>query len=209
MLVAPLLLLAYDIVEMPIEFVVNSSQQLREFSANLDATRAVGILFPMSQLILIPGVFGLVHLIKERGVGLAHAGGILVVVGLFGHAVFSGAQLVTVEMATLDPSSLEFARLLDATKESPALNVFAAMGLLGFALGFIVLGFALLRSGSAPWWVAVAMILSILFEFVGSAFLPLLGTAGVVLLSVSLGYLGVRLLRMPEEEWITRVRMDA
>ena len=209
LLIAPLLFLAYDIAEMPIEFIENSSQQLQEFADNLGSVRAVAILFPLGQLMLIPGIFAIVHLIRERGVGLAHAGGTLVVAGLFGHAVFSGSQLVTVEMAALDASNVDFARLLDATKESPALNVFAAMGLLGFALGFIVLGFAVLRSGSGPWWIGASMILSILLEFGGSGLFPPLGTAGVVLLSISLGYFGIRLLRMPVGEWITRVRMDA
>ncbi|MBW3589776.1 MAG: hypothetical protein KY429_10190 [Actinobacteria bacterium] len=208
LLIAPLLLLAYDIAEMPIEYVNDPTRQLTEFSQNLGAMSAVALLFPLSQLVLIPGVFGLVHLIYERGAGLAHAGGALAVIGLFGHSVFSGAQIVTVEMAALDPSSGEFARLVDAMKESLALNIFAGMGLLGFALGFLVLAFAILRSGTAPWWVALSMIVALLLEFVGSGSVPLLGTVGAILFTGALAYLGLRILKMPEGEWIHRVRMD-
>jgi len=209
LLVASILLLAFKIAEMPIEYVNDPFRQLGEFSDNLSAVSVMALLFPLSQLVLIPGVVGLVHLIYERGAGLAHAGGALAIIGLFGHSVFSGAQIVTVEMAALDPSSGEFAGLVEAMKESVALNIFSGMGLLGFALGFIVLAFAILRAGTAPWWVALGLIVGLLLEFVGSAFVPVLGLAGTILFAAALAYLGLRILKMPEGEWVHRVRMDA
>ena len=177
---------------------------MNELAADPGRSALIGMTFAFSQLLFIPVVLGIVHLVKERGVGLAHVGALLAGLGLFGHAVYSGAQFVAIEIAQAD--SLE---AFERFQKSPLLNPFTGFGFIGFLLGFILLSLALWRGGVVPGWFPAVFIVSLILEFFASgAFPPAAIVAGVVFVGV-LGWLGVKVLRMSDREWETGQSTEA
>ena len=124
-------------------------------------------LFTVSQLPWLVAVVGIAWLAHPGSSRFAAAGGTLAVLGAFGHAVFGGAMLVTVLMARDAADRPVMAELLESIESSPLLIPFMAAGLLGTALGLLLLGVALWRSRVVPRWVPLVLWAFLVVEFVG------------------------------------------
>lgn len=157
-----------SVVVMP-DFSGDQADQLRAIAdAGTTATISAWF-FAGSQLFLIVGVLGVVHLLRGRVPVLAAIGGALTVLGAFGHAVYGGISITMLSMAQ-DLGNVDVhAAVLDHGQQGFALP-FMAPGLLGTVLGFIILGIAAWRGGLQPRWVGPAMILWVLVEFIGNGF---------------------------------------
>ena len=94
-------------------------------------------------------------------------GGVLTVLGGFGHAVFSGAEMARQAMAT-DPDAN--AAAAGQLQSFPPLMPFMMIGLIGTVVGLVLLGIAHLRSGVAPRWTGPVLLAFVFVEFVGSNF---------------------------------------
>jgi hypothetical protein len=151
-----------------------------------------------SAVLLIPAVFGLVHLLRRRGRVVGGIGAALAVVGSVGYAVH---QALFLQLPTLLAGDrAEMAALYERQGESA---VFAVVTFLVFLapllLGLLLLGVGLYRGGVAPLWPAVAIGLAILPSAVPLPFDS--GYASFVLLIAGLaGYARV-VLRTTDEQW--------
>ncbi|BCB77941.1 hypothetical protein GCM10022251_37480 [Phytohabitans flavus] len=158
-----------------------------------------------SWVLLVPGIVGMVHLIRHRGVVFGHLAGGLTLLGIVN---FSGLMLGDFFYSQLEANLgvEEGTRLGDAAFDMPgAMFGFQIPGFLGL-LGLLLLGLALAYARQAPWWAPFAM--------VGGALLavPLfpIGTVigGLIYLAGS-GVIGLRMLRMSDAEWAGQAPADA
>lgn len=124
--------------------------------------------FVVSQLPMLIAVLGIAQLVRRGAPILARVGAALAVLGVFGHAVFGGINLVTVQMADDAGNREVYAGLLERVESSPAM-LFAAAGLLGTVLGFVVLALGLWRSRAVPRWVPCLLWAFVVVEFVGTS----------------------------------------
>ncbi len=152
----------------------------------------------ISFLLLVPAVFGLLHLLRHRSVALGHIGTTLVLLGLFFHGTIMGFALVEVPLVE---SGLERAQMIafaERMYEGPAF-LMILIPFIGFYLGMLILAVALWRAKVAPIWVSALIVAGLLSEFVGTDVVS--PELMYVLLLVSLGWIGLKVLRMSDAQW--------
>ena len=140
------------------------------------------------------GVLGLMHLLRGRADGSAHVGGGLALAGCLSGASIVTAAYILTKVAKLVPKE-EAGSLFLTVANSPLPGFF-------FPVGLLVLAVALWRKKVVPAWAAL------LFA-VGAVLFPVGRAAGLiwavwacdVLLTVSLGAIGLMVLRWTVEEW--------
>lgn len=166
-LLATALLSVLSVVLAP-EFVSGGREQLDAID-DAGATATISLFaFVLAQLPFLGAVLGVAHLLRERAPVLSSLGAALGVVGGFGHAVYGGAQLVSVTMVAEGGNREPYGAVLDEFQSSPAM-AFAAMGLLGTVLGVLLLAIGLWRSRVGPRWVPAALGAFLVVEFVGAS----------------------------------------
>lgn len=190
-----------------------SQESDRQFFAMVDGRFGLWIgatlLGMLAAVLFIPAVVGMVHPIRNRGVVLGHIGGALAVVGAVGYAAHQMMFVVLGEMARIEGRREAVTSVSERLDESVVIGVLVMLVfLLSFSLGLILLTSGLFRAGVAPVWSPVFVFLSIL-----PAFVPVSGDyagyAGFVLLAAGLGVIGVKVLRMSDEEWERGVEASA
>lgn len=124
-------------------------------------------LFTAGQLPMLAAVLGIAHLLRRGTPVLSNLGGLLGVLGAFGHAVFGGVALVTVAMAADPAHRPQYAALWRDIESSPVM-LFAAAGLIGTVLGLLLLSIGLWRAAVVPRWVPSLLWAFLVLEFVGS-----------------------------------------
>lgn len=167
---------------------------------NPGRTVAASLLIIASSVLFVPALIGILNLVRDRGVTLVHIGVGFMLIGVIGHAVWSGFQVV---LAGLIQSGLDQAQLAAAVEGGgppPAgLIVIMLMFLVGFFLGLLVLAAGLWRSRTVPRWAAAGLVLVAATDFIpGGAIVSFLGIALAV---VCFGVIGVKLLAMPDADW--------
>jgi hypothetical protein len=199
MIVAPLLSLA-SVSTQP-EAEGGAAGQLAAIAEHPGGTQLSILLFIFSQLVFLAAVLGIMHLLRDRGVVLGHIGGVLALAGLFGHAVTGGSFLVVLQMVGAEADRGQMTALLERTQDSSSFIIFALMGLAGFLLGFIILAVGLWRARVAPGWVPALIVVSFVLEFIASNFIDYAGVVAGVLFASGLGWIGLKVLTMPDAEW--------
>ena len=91
--------------------------------------------------------------------------------------------------------------LLERTQDSSGFIIFALKGLAGFLLGFIILAVGLWRARLASGWVTTLIVVSLVLEFIASNFIAYAGVVAGVLFASGLGWIGLKVLTMPDAEW--------
>ena len=106
MMVAPLLFLASAIVSP--RLTSDEAGQLAVVSGNMDRWFASNLLGLMSLIVLVPAILGLVHMLREREVGLGHLGGGLALIGAMLSAGGTAIAFVVWQMgaASADPRAM-------------------------------------------------------------------------------------------------------
>lgn len=155
----------------------------------------------VSIALAIPAVLGLVHMARAGRPVLAHAGGILAIVGLVAFSAIVGTEFV-VWQAAKNPDTAAMTVLIDQTLESSGFVPLYLAGL-AFPLGFLVLGIALLLTRTAPAWssaaLGVAPAVMIVNELaIGPKWLTV---ASAVVFLLGTGWIGRRLLTESDEAW--------
>ena len=200
LLVSALLLLAWALLSLGLEFPGDARERLEEVAANRERMLAIALVFGVAQIALLPAVLGLVHLTRDRSFVLAHLGGALAVLGVLGHLVFTGNSIAGLAIAE-NGTGPEHVDLFESATSHAAVLPFLAVGAAGTFVGFLLLAGALWRSRTVPTWVPVVLAAGFLLEFVGTAVHELLAVAGAIAVTVAFGWLGVRVLRMTVHEW--------
>lgn len=154
-------------------------------------------LYVFSQLFWAIGMLGIGHLVCRRAPVLGIVGSVLVAVGVLGHAVIGGTILLR---TGLTPAAEAAA---SAAGVSAALIPYLVMGLLGTAAGLIVLAIGMLRSRTAPLWVALTLIAWVLIEFVLPNFVEWATYLSMVIGVIGFGAAAVAVWRSPLARWQT------
>jgi hypothetical protein len=149
-------------------------------------------------LLTAVGIFGIIHLLRHRAVVLGHIAGVLAV---WGWVTLPGLLISDF----YDLSLAQWGNRQDAIAISERAGGYIGGAVMGIAallglLGLVLLGVALWRARLAPVWVPVVLLAgTIITQF---------GPPGVVywalgtgLWLASLGYVGLRILRMTDDEW--------
>ncbi|MGH3090535.1 MAG: DUF4386 family protein [Rubrobacteraceae bacterium] len=185
----------------PWEGTETSAGYLQSLSENPARWQVSAVLFYFGFLLTAVGVFGMIHLVKHRAVVLANIAGVLAVWGwvtLPGLLVSNFQDLSLAESLDIQQAVAVSERALEyvgATIQSMPV-------LLGF-LGMALLGVALWREKVAPVWVPVVLVIGIAADLVPSSVVPpgINFTVSSGLLFAGLGYVGLKILRMSDEEW--------
>lgn len=152
----------------------------------------------LSSVIFIPAFVGILRLMRDRGSVLGHVGAGLAIAGVVGHAIIAGSELVLVWLVSVSGDLAQLGTLVNEGPQGAGLAVIMLMFLGGFFFGLLLLGAALFRSRTVPWWVAFLIAVGPLFDF-----LPvdndLVFKTGLAMFVVGLSLTGVRILRGPVE----------
>ncbi len=203
---APLLVLA-GMAATPWEDEFTTASYHDALAAHPGQAQVAAMLLHFGFLLLLPASLGLMHLARGASPKLAHVGGLLAVFGL---ATLPGL-LVT------DFYDLALAEALPRAQSVPisdaALDGWAAMllsltGTIPVFVGMIVLAFAVWRAGVVPVWAAVLVTLGWLVPFASAGGL-VLGVLGGALMTLGLGWVGLTVARMSDQEWAERAFVRA
>jgi hypothetical protein len=149
---------------------------------------------------MLAAVLGIAHLIRREAPVLSNVGGSLAVIGVFGHSVFAGISLATVQMAHDADNRSVHAAVLEDLESSPVM-IFAAAGLLGTVLGLLVLSIGLWRSGAVPRWIPALTWLFLVVEFVGTSMSDYAVYVSGVCLVLVFGALARHIWQTPRATW--------
>lgn len=196
LIAAPLLFLVADIISPAWDD--DTAEYVREVAESPDAQAWSGLLYVIGFALIVPAVIGIVHLIRGRGVTLAHIGGGLAILGLGAFpalAVTSILDAVAVEAI----SQSDYVAVIDGFEDETAAIVLLVLILIPALLSLLLIAAAVWRSGLAPWPIAVVLILSALLLAAGTD--RSIAIVSDVLLLAGFGFLGMRMLQMADGEW--------
>lgn len=157
-----------------------------------------------SAIFFIPALFGLMQMIRARGVVLAHVGGAFAIVGsALAGLVLGGFQLVLYDMASpANDRHAMVAAVQHATHDPALLPIVASHDV--FALGIVLLGIAAWRSRLAGRVAGLLVVAAVLVDVIAGSILSDSIAVTIVsdgLLVVGLGAIGVRLLPGSDAIW--------
>ncbi|GGM29886.1 hypothetical protein GCM10007977_033970 [Dactylosporangium sucinum] len=147
-----------------------------------------------SWVLLVPGIVGMIHLVRRRAVVFGHVAG---AVALLGIVNFSALMLGDHFYAVLERDlGVEHGDRLGDEAFALARWGFQVPGFLGL-LGVLLLGFALAYGRQVPWWAPPAMVVGMLTGPIW----PYGMIAGSLLYLAGSGVIGLRILRMRDADW--------
>lgn len=173
----------------------DAGAQLLVVGAHRGRWYASDLLVLLSLAALLPGVVGLMGVLRERQTRLGHAGGALALTGIVCVAVVSGFGFVEWQMVQGSGGQhlAQMAALLERVESAPAVQpVLLGAGLV--TIGLAVLGIALWRARVAPAWVPLLLALGALGVDAGyETTVAPLAMAGAAVNLIALAWLGRRL----------------
>jgi Domain of unknown function (DUF4386) len=162
---------------------------------------ATSVLLLVSSLFLVPAVWGILRVLRERGATLGHIGGALAIVGALGHVAVMTYQLALVEMTKAGDREAMVA-LIDRLDSSPVVGVIVFPMILSFALGLLILAVALWRARFVQGWAAALVLGAVLLDVGAPDGAPAsVSIAKQLLAFAAFAYVGLRMLRMSDADW--------
>jgi hypothetical protein len=163
---------------------------------NASGIHTTGLVFMLSAVLTVPAALAVAHLLRRRGAVLGHIGAACLTIGAFGHFAYGFWQVLISRS-----QGLEVTEYLG--RMSGASNLLLPELIL-VDIGVLLLSIGLVRSRAVPvWapWLTIAGIgLDVAVQFSGtSATWPVTAIWG--LLTLTWGFVGVRVLRMPTGTW--------
>jgi hypothetical protein len=152
-----------------------------------------------SAILMAPAAAAVLHQARDRGAGLANAGGVLAVLGGFGHAGIAMFYLFGSALARGDRA--EMVAYVDRLNSSFVLGGIAFPLILCFALAVLALPWAAWRAGAIGWWAPALATVAVLVEEVLPSSATAVSIGTLTSITVVFGALGVRVLRMTDAEW--------
>ncbi|MEU7004738.1 hypothetical protein [Nonomuraea sp. NPDC046570] len=171
------------------------------YAKNPAAVDVSATLLHYAWVLFVPGVIGLVHLVRRKGVVLANLVGAVTVIGLINFSSMMISDFF--DIALYQALSVEQAHKLMEVAARPAF-IFAWQlpGMIGSFLGLVLVAVAYVRAGRAGWWFPAGVLSGIIVWIVGAQdWNVLLGFGGPVILLVVFGIVGTSIIRMPDAEW--------
>ena len=172
--------------------------------AAIDAAGTGGVVsavfFPVSQLFMLGAVLGIAHLVRRGAPLLSNLGASLGVVGVIGHCVWGGVGLMMLRMAADEPNRAVHAALIEDLESTPFM-LFAASGLVGTVLGFLLLSIGLFRSRAVARWIPVLMWAFLVVEFAGTALSEYATYVSTLALAIAFVAIARHVAQTPREDW--------
>lgn len=166
--------------------------------------QAASLLVILSSVLFVPALIGLLHLMGHRGSVLGHIGVGLMLIGVIGHAVWAGFEIVLVWMATSEIDQTQLSAVVDdGAPSSIGFTVILIMFLVGFFVGSFFLAAGLWRSGAVPRWATACIVAGVLPDFLpidNESVQEAVLMTGLALMVIGFGVIGVKLLKGPEVE---------
>jgi hypothetical protein len=156
------------------------------------------ILLYFGYLLIAVGVFGMIHVVKDRAVVLAHVAGILAVWGWITLPGLLVTDFYDLSLSQFDDRESAVA-ISERAGEYTGSAVLGMPVLFGF-VGLALLVFALWRAGFAPAWVPLVFLAGFAMSFFGPVGIVAF-TTGFALAAIALWYVGVKILAMSDGEW--------
>lgn len=198
LIVAPLLQLIAVIVD---PGTWGDDRESVSFGDNPALAQLQSALYHWSWILLPLAALGILHVIRGRGVVLGHIGGVLTALGFLNLSALLMVDPVEWWLGqhyTPEQSNKIFEEMFDL----PGVVFGFQMPWLFFGpIGLLIVTIALVRARFAGWWVPVVILVGW-----GASFAVAYGPATVPLWAapvVALGYLGVKVLKMSDEKWIS------
>jgi len=158
-----------------------------------------GALWTLGALLFIPGMLGVMKIMRGRGLTLGQVGAGLITFGLIllaGNLAFYGMDVAMAQFADRNAA----VAMVEAMEGSAVLGPYYMVAFLGgVVLGSILLAVALFRRRVVPVWAPVLLVASTLLGFVGET--QLLSTLSLLLLVAGLFPLSRRILSLSDEAW--------
>jgi hypothetical protein len=178
----------------------DTGEYLNEVAADKGLYLLAGILNLIAALLLIPGLLGVIHLLRRRRVTVGQIGAALVMIGAVAIASTYVISVIEIVGTGDELDRGQIVTLLDEAEESAEAAPIFVMLLLGLVLGSILLAIGLWRQRAVPIWVPVVLVLSSVAGFVGgeSQASSLISSA---ILAVSLIAIGLRILSVSDDDW--------
>jgi hypothetical protein len=179
----------------------NKAQELAAIAAHKGTYLLGGLLFLLATTLMVFAGFGLVRMFRgPRGVTLGQVAGVLLSLGATVGAGWYALGVAEYEMVNhngLNRAAL--ATFLHKADNTSAMLPLILMFLAGIVIGVLLLGVAAIRTRIVPVWAAIVILVAGPLGFFGNGKAG--GIASAVVLLVGLGALGLRALRMTDEEW--------
>jgi hypothetical protein len=157
-----------------------------------------------SAILFIPAVFALLHVTRRRGVVLGHVAAVLTVAGVcLAHLALAGLQLMLWAMAGPGVDRQAMAAFIDKTMQNPA-GLPLVLGHDLFALGVIIFGIAIWRSGFGYRWAGPAIAIGVVIDIAGGSIgVPdlLIGIVSDAIFVTGLAAVGLRVLMTSDADW--------
>ncbi|RVX45166.1 hypothetical protein EDD27_7946 [Nonomuraea polychroma] len=173
-----------------------SADAVGAYGRHLEQVSLSAAILHWSWVLLVPGVIGMIHLVRRRAVLLGHIAGALALLGVVN---FSALMLGDFFYARLERElgPATGATLGDQALADPgAVFGFQIPGFAGVA-GVFLLGLVLAYGRHAPWWAPFAMVAGM---FTAPIFWVGTVVGGLLYLAGS-GAIGMRMIRMTDSEW--------
>lgn len=197
LILAPLMFLLGDILSPA--WSDDTAEYAGEVAENTAAQGLSGVLYTIGMPLMLAGAIGIANCIRGRGVTLANIAVVLAVLGLGTFPALTITSIIdVVAIDALGEAGL--VALIDGGEDSAAFLVVLLFALVGSLLSLILIGIAVWRSGLAPWWIGVVLIISALLLIAGGSSQVMAIVASALSL-VGFGYLGVRILRLSDATW--------
>ena len=172
---------------------------VRSASDHPRALVAAAVLLMLSGVLMAPAVGGLLHQARDRGAAVTNLAAALGVLGGFGH--FAIGMFCLVAMGLPGGDRAEMAAYIDRLNATPALVAVAFPLILCFGLGVVAMAWAAWRTALVGLWGPVAVtVVVVLHSLLPSNELSF-EVAGLGVIAVVFGYLGVRVARLSDAEW--------
>jgi hypothetical protein len=157
-----------------------------------------------SAILFMAAIYALLHVTRRRGVVLGHVAAILTLVGLgLAHLALAGLQFMLWAMAGPGVDRQAMAAFIDKTMQNPD-GLPLVMGHELFALGFILFGIAVWRSGFGYRWAGPAIAIGVVLDIVGGTIgLPdmLMAIISDGIFVTGLAAIGLKVLMTSDADW--------
>jgi len=200
--IAPMPMLAKGIyyILTPVEGDASFKESVTAFEAHRQLMEALMWVDAVFVVTLIPATFAVAWVARRGAPRLTTVGAVIALSGfLAGIALLGGVETPALVTVQHDLDVTAIAALDDALHHEPLLGIASMMFIVGIVFGLGLLGAALWRSGNAPAWMGIALL-------IGGAthpFIPNHIGQGIGLLVAAAGFAGasVALLRMSNDEF--------
>lgn len=163
------------------------------------ALLASAVLMIVSGILTVPAAVGLSHLARDRGAALTTVAATLGVLGAFGH--FAIGLFYVIALALPGGNEPEMVAFIDRLNATPALTALVFPLITAFGLSVLAMAWAAWRTGLVGIWAPVLVTVAVVTHFALPFMIPAVEFAGLLIVAIAFGYLGLRIARMTDDAW--------